>query len=459
MQEVAKKRYPAEGVKMPPHNLEAEQSVLAGILINNEALNDVIEILSPDDFYKESHRHLFEAMIGLYEEDSPIDMITVSEHLKRNKLLDKAGGVDYLASLIDAVSTSAGITYHARIVRDLSIKRHLIRQCSEISDRCFQEWEETDILLDMAEQSIYEIAEKKVREGFSSSDEVIKLSFGRIEDISKQEGFITGIPTGFKDFDSLTAGLQPSDLIVIAGRPSMGKTAFALNIAYNASVETGKAVAIFSLEMSRMQLGIRLLGMDAEIDSKRLRTGFLGNKEWRRLVDSAGRLSEIPLFIDDTSGISVLEMKAKCRRLARRHELGLVVVDYLQLIQGRVQYQSREREISEISRSLKAMAKDLNVPVIAVSQLNRKVEDRNIKRPLLSDLRESGAIEQDADVIVFLYRDDRKKGMEETGEYENIIKIEIAKQRNGPTGILSLLFQKEYTKFRDYTERYNEEPF
>lgn len=456
MQDVAKERESIRSIKVPPHNLEAEQAVLAGILINNDSLNDVLEILSPDDFYRESHRYIFEAMISLYEEDSPIDLITLNEYLKRHKLLDKTGGVDYLGTLIDAVSTSAGITHHARIVRDLSIKRHLIKQCSEISDRCFQDWEETDILLDMAEQSIYKIAEKKVREGLTPSNEIILESFRRIEWISQQEGFITGVPTGFKDFDNLTAGLQPSDLIIIAGRPSMGKTAFALNIGYNTAKETGKAVVIFSLEMSQMQLGIRLLGMDAEIDSKRLRTGFLGNKEYRRLVASAGELSELPMFFDDTSGISVLEMKAKCRRLSRKHKLGLVVVDYLQLIQGRFQYQSREREISEISRSLKAMAKDLNVPVIAISQLNRKIEDRTIKRPLLSDLRESGAIEQDADVIVFLYREEKKKESEYMKDYENIINIEIAKQRNGPTGHFSLLFQKEFTRFRDITQQYEE---
>jgi replicative DNA helicase len=304
--------------------------------------------------------------------------------------------------------------------------------------------------LELAEQSIYDIAEERVREGFQSMQEVVKDSFRKLEDVSATEGFVTGVPTGFDDFDRITAGLQPSDLIIIAGRPSMGKTAFALNIGYHAALQTGKGVAIFSLEMSKMQLGIRLLGFDAGIDATRLRTGFLRDGDWARLTNSANRLSELPIFIDDSSGITVLEMKAKCRRLKRKKDLCLVIVDYLQLIQGRRSAESRQLEISEISRSLKALAKDLNVPVLALSQLNRKVEDRPNKRPQLADLRESGAIEQDADVIVFIYRDEVYHPT--TEENRNVAEIIVAKQRNGPTGYFKLTFQKEITRFRNYIQ-------
>ncbi len=442
-------------LKVPPHNLEAEQAILAGILINNEAMNEIADLLSPDDFYREAHSFLFEAMLALYDQEEAIDLITLSQHLLSKDLLEKVGGTDYLASLVDAVSTSAGIMHHAQIVKDLSVRRKLIAQCSTISESCFQQWNNTEDLLELAEQSIFDIAEEKIRDGFQSMKDVIKDSFKRLESVSSHEGFVTGIPTGFDDFDRITAGLQPSDLIIIAGRPSMGKTALALNIGYNAAEMTGKGVVIFSLEMSKMQLGIRLLGFDAEIDATRLRTGFLRNDDWARLTNSANRLSELPIYIDDSSGISVLEMKAKCRRLKKRQELGLVIIDYLQLIQGRKSAESRQLEISEISRSLKAMAKDLNVPVVALSQLNRKVEDRPNKRPQLADLRESGAIEQDADVIVFIYRDEvYHPGNEEN---RNIAEIIVAKQRNGPTGYFKLTFQREITRFRNYTSE--EEPF
>ncbi len=437
-------------MKVPPHNNEAEQAVLASILLNNDALNSVVEILSPEDFYREAHSLLFEAMIALYNEDEPIDLITLSHYLQERDLLEKAGGNDYLVSLVESISTSAGVVHHAEIVKDLSVRRKLISQCAIISESCFKQWHETDELLELAEQSIYDIAEERVREGFQSMQEVVKDSFRKLEGVSATEGFVTGVPTGFDDFDRITAGLQPSDLIIIAGRPSMGKTAFALNIGYHAALQTGKGVAIFSLEMSKMQLGIRLLGFDAGIDATRLRTGFLRDGDWARLTNSANRLSELPIFIDDSSGITVLEMKAKCRRLKKKRDLCLVIVDYLQLIQGRRSAESRQLEISEISRSLKALAKDLNVPVLALSQLNRKVEDRPNKRPQLADLRESGAIEQDADVIVFIYRDEVYHPT--TEENRNVAEIIVAKQRNGPTGYFKLTFQKEITRFRNYIQ-------
>jgi replicative DNA helicase len=416
-------------------------------------MNQIMDILSADDFYREAHMSIFEGMIYLYNHGEPIDIITLSQFLTKKNLLERIGGSDYLPSIVETVSTSAGIAYHAQIVKDLSVRRKLISQCSTISEACFQEWEDTEDLLELAEQSIFDIAEDQVRVGLDSLKQVIKDSFKKLESTAAFDGFVTGVPTDFKDFDRLTAGLQPSDLIIIAGRPSMGKTALALNIGYNAAKRTGKAVAVFSLEMSKQQLGIRMLGFDARIDATKLRTGFLRDKEWERLTDSANRLTELPIFIDDSSAISVLEMKAKCRRLKKSHDLTLVIVDYLQLIQGRRSAESRQIEISEVSRMLKALAKDLNVPVMALSQLNRKVEDRPNKRPQLADLRESGAIEQDADVIAFIYRDEVYHPDSE--ENRNIAEIILAKQRNGPTGYFKLTFRKELTAFGDYTE---EEP-
>ena len=423
---------------------------MAGILINNDALNQVMDILSLEDFYREAHSHLFEGMTALYNSKEPIDLITLTQHLTRKNLLEKAGGMDYLVSLVDAVSTSAGIVYHANIVRDLSIRRRLINQCSVISESCFQNWHETDELLDIAEQSIFDIAEDKIGESFTSMEDVVKGSFRKLESIAEQEGSLTGVPTGFLDFDNLTAGLQPSDLIIIAGRPSMGKTAFALNVGYHAAEKTGKAVVMFSLEMSKLQLGMRLLGFEAQIDANKLRTGFLRDKDWLKLTEAANNLSSLSIFLDDSSGIGVLDMKAKCRRLAKKQDIGLIIVDYMQLIHGRKSAESRQLEMAEISRSLKALAKDLNVPVVALSQLNRKVEDRPNKRPQLADLRESGAIEQDADVIAFIYRDEVYHPV--TEENANIAEIILAKQRNGPTGYFKLYFKKESTRFEAYTE-------
>ena len=436
-------------VKIPPHNTDAEQSVLGGVLINNEALNQLMEILSPGDFYREAHSLLYEGMLELYNLGEPIDVITLSGAIARRGATEKTGGNEYLASLVAAVSTSAGIVHHALIIKNLSVRRKLIAQCARISEACFEEAGDTEELMEMAEQTIFDIAEEQVKEGFQPLNEVIRSSFKRLESVAGFDGYVTGVPSGFKDFDGYTSGLQPSDLIIIAARPSMGKTAFALNIALNAAKQTGKAVAVFSLEMSRQQLGIRLLGADAKINATKLRTGYLGENDWGRLTDSANRLAEMPIFIDDSSGDTTLEMKAKCRRLKKRHDLGLVIIDYLQLIQGRRTAESRQIEISETSRMLKALAKDLNVPVIALSQLNRKVEDRPNKRPQMADLRESGAIEQDADVIAFIYRDEVYNPDSEANR--NIAEIIIGKQRNGPTGAFRLAFIKEYTLFQDYT--------
>ncbi len=433
--------------KVPPHNLEAEQVILGGILINNDALNQVVDILSDEDFYREAHAHIYDGMLSLYNRDDPVDLVTLSQILKEKGILDKVGGTVYLASLAEATSTSAGILYHAKIVKDLSTRRSLIGQCSRISESCFEFANDTDEVLDLAEQSIFEIAERSIDQNFFALNEVIKESFKKLESTSRKGSFITGVATGFTDFDNITSGLQPSDLIIIAGRPSMGKTSLALNMAYNAALEDKHGVAIFSLEMSRLQLGIRLLGLDAMIDASKLRRGSLQDDEWGRLTDAANRLSDLPLYIDDTSGLSVLELKAKARRLKKRFDISLLVIDYLQLMQSKKSTESRQQEISDISRSLKALAKDLNIPVVALSQLNRKVEDRPNKRPILADLRESGAIEQDADVILFIYREELYNRTEENkGKAE----INIAKHRNGPTGKVDLTFREKYTKFDNY---------
>jgi replicative DNA helicase len=433
--------------KVPPHNLEAEQAIVGGVLINNDALNQVVDILSSEDFYKEAHALIFEGMLTLYNRDDPVDVITLSQVLKENGVLDKVGGTDYLVSLAEATSTSAGILYHAGIVKDLSTRRSLISQCSHISEVCFQFANDTEEILDLAEQSIFEIAERNIDQNFSPLNEVVKESFKKLETTSHKGDNITGIPTGFTDFDNLTSGLQPSDFIIIAGRPSMGKTALALNIAYNAALEDKAGVAIFSLEMSGLQLGIRLLGLDAMIDASRLRRGSLQDDEWLRLTDSANRLSELPIYVDDSSGLSALEMKAKARRLKKKYDISLVVIDYLQLMQSRKLVESRQQEISDISRSLKALAKDLNIPVVAVSQLNRKVEDRPNKRPILADLRESGALEQDADLILFIYREELYNRTEENRGKAEVI---VAKHRNGPTDKINLTFREKYTKFENY---------
>ncbi len=431
--------------KVPPHNMEAEQAIVGGILINNDALNQIVDILSGEDFYREAHALIYEGMLTLYNRDDPVDVITLSQVLKEKGALDKVGGTEYLASLADATATSAGIMYHAEIVKDLSIRRNLIRQCSHISEVCFQPSNDTEDILDSAEQYIFKIAERNIDQNFLQLDEVVKNSFKKIETTTGSN--ITGISTGFTDFDNITSGLQPSDFIIIAGRPSMGKTALALNIALNAALVDKVGVAIFSLEMSSLQLGIRLLGCDAMIDAWKLRKGALQDDDYLRLTDSANRLSELPVYIDDSSALSSLEIKAKARRLKKKYDISLVIIDYLQLMQSKKAVESRQLEISDISRSLKALAKDLDIPVLAVSQLNRKVEDRPNKRPMLADLRESGAIEQDADLISFIYREELYNRTEENKGKAELI---VAKHRNGPTGLVNLTFREKYTKFQNY---------
>jgi replicative DNA helicase len=432
--------------RLPPQNLEAETSVLGAVLLENEALNSILEILKEDDFYRNAHRRIFSAILHLYEHSEPVDLITLSEVLKTRGELDDVGGVAYLNSLVNGVPTAANISYYAKIIKEKALLRKLINRTTEIVSQSYSISGDVDEFIDQAERTIFEISEDRVRPSFYPIKDLIKSSFKTIERLYEKRQLITGVPTGFQRLDELTSGLQPSDLIIIAGRPSMGKTALALNIAQNASVQAAIPAAIFSLEMSKEQLALRMLCSEAKVDAHRLRGGFLSESDWPKLTRAAGSLSEAPLFIDDTPGLSALEMRAKTRRLKIEHNLGLVIVDYLQLMRGRARADSREQEISDISRSLKALAKELSIPVIALSQLNRRVEERGDKRPQLSDLRESGAIEQDADVILFLYREEVYNKSEENRGKAEII---IGKQRNGPTDKVDLAFLDKYTRFEN----------
>lgn len=434
--------------KIPPQNIEAEQSVLGGILIENTAINKVLEILSPEDFYRDAHRKIFSAMIELSERDEPADLITLTNELRKRDQLTSAGGASYLASLIDSVPTAANIEYYAKIVKEKALLRRLIETSTEIITQCYEDRGDIESFLDDAEKSIFEISEKRIKPAFYPVREVVKESFKTIERLYEKKELVTGIPSGFKELDQRTAGFQPSDLIIVAGRPSMGKTALCLNIAQYVAIEKRIPVAIFSLEMSKEQLVIRMLCSEAGVEGTRLRTGFLHESDWPKLTLAAGTLSDAPIFIDDTAALSVLELRAKARRLKAENGLGMIIIDYLQLMKGRSRVESRQQEISEISRSLKALAKELSIPLIAVSQLSRKTEERRDLRPQLSDLRESGAIEQDADLILFIYRDEvynRSEDNPNRGKAEII----IGKQRNGPTGKIELAFLDKITTFKD----------
>lgn len=433
--------------RIPPQNIEAEQSVLGTILLSDNSLSAVLETLESDDFYQDRHKLIFEAMVTLFEKNEPQDIITVSNQLKDINCLEKAGDVGYLATLTSIVPVTANLFYYAKIIRQKAVLRNLISVNTEIASRCFEEQGDIDILVDEAEQAIFEIARSKSNQSFTPLKRIIPGAFEAVEQLFKRKEMITGVPTGFSELDKMTAGLQPSDLIILAGRPSMGKTAFAMNIAQNAALLEKTGIAVFSLEMSKEQLAMRLLSSAGHIDSQRIRTGKLHNEDWPKLTRAVGMLSEAPMYLDDTPAISVLEMRAKVRRLASQYSIGLIIVDYLQLMRGRSS-ENRTQEISEISRSLKAMAKELNVPVIALSQLNRGLESRTDKRPMMSDLRESGAIEQDADVICFIYRDEVYNKADDNPN-RGIAEIIIGKQRNGPTGTVKLTFIKEFTMFEN----------
>jgi len=434
--------------RLPPQSLEAEVSVLGGVLLENEALNRVLEVVNEGDFYRESHRRIFSAILNLYERNEPADLITLSETLKKRDALQEVGGIEYLNFLVNSVPTAANIAYYAKIIKEKSIVRKLINRATEIISQGYGDSGDVDEFLDRSERLIFEISEDRVRPSFFPIKDIIKASFKTIEKLYEKKQLITGVPTGFTKLDDLTSGLQSSDLIIVAGRPSMGKTALALNITQHAAIEGGITSAIFSLEMSKEQLALRMLCSQAKVDAHRLRGGFLSESDWPNLTRAAGHLSEAPIFIDDTPGLTMLEMRAKSRRLKAEHKLGLIVVDYLQLMRGRAASENREQEISDISRSLKALAKELHLPVIALSQLNRKVEDRGDKRPQLADLRESGAIEQDADVIIFLYRDEVYNRSEDN-PHKGKAEIIVGKQRNGPTDRFELAFLDKYTCFEN----------
>mgnify|MGYP000918046028 CR=1 FL=1 len=438
--------------RVPPQSIEAEQSVLGAMLLDKEAIASATEILTPEDFYREAHGVIFDGIVKIYQRGEPVDLITLPEQLKTTNILDQVGGIGYISDLANSVPSSSSVLHYARIVEAKSIMRKLIKASSTIMDKSYEGSEEVGQLIEIAEKKIFDIAQGQSREGFVPISQALLETFDNIEKRYQSKSNITGTPTGFSDLDSKTSGFQNSDLILVAARPSMGKTAFALNIAQNSAIKTKVPVAIFSLEMSRDQLVQRMLSSEAHVDSQKLRTGDLQDDDWGKLAKAMAVLSEAPIYIDDTPGISVMEMRAKCRRLMLEHGLGMIMVDYLQLMSGSGRNDGRQQEISEISRSLKGLAREMNCPLIALSQLSRAPETRNDHRPILSDLRESGAIEQDADVVMFLYRDEYYNP---DTEEKNIGELSIAKQRNGPTGLIKLVWLAQYTKFVNM-ERFQE---
>ena len=433
---------------MPPQNIEAEASIISAILIDNDALLDVIETLGPEDFYRTAHQKIYAAMTDLFDKAEPVDLVTLANKLKEKGDLEEVGGAGYLARLVDTVPLAVNARHYAKIIHDKASLRRLIEKANAIIKRCFEERGEAEDVIDYAESAVFEISEKKARQSFYP---ISKIILGNIETLEEKQGnrsLVTGVPTGFTQLDNMTSGLQNSDLIILAARPSMGKTALALNIARNAAVDANIPVAVFSLEMSKEQLSLRMLCSEARIDSSRLRGGFFSMEDWHRLTDAAGVLSECPIYIDDSPSLSAMEIRAKARRLKMDKNIGLIIIDYLQLMQGRSSAERRDLEISEISRGLKALAKELDLPVMALSQLNRMLEQRTDKRPRLSDLRESGALEQDADVVAFIYRDE-VYNKEEDNPNRGSAEILLSKQRNGPTGDIFLSFLSSYTRFEN----------
>ncbi len=437
---------PDELKKVPPQQIEAEQSLLGGILIESEGLPAALEVLKGDEFYRDTHRIIYRTFQELFERNEPIDLITIADFLAEKNQLETIGGATYLASLTEMVPSAANVATYARIVNEKALLRRLIQAAGEVTALCYGSGKSVEEVLDLAEAAIFSVTESRIRTSYFQIKDVIKKSIEAIERFQEYREMVTGVSSGYKDLDKLTAGFQPSDLIIIAARPSMGKTALALCIARNAAVLAGVPVGVFSLEMSKEQLAMRLLCAEARVDSHKIRTGLLSQQECVKMLNAAGKFVDAPMYIDDTPAISALELRAKARRMMADRGLGLVVVDYLQLMRGREGAERRDQEISDISRSLKSLAKELNVPVIALSQLNRKVEERHDKRPLLSDLRESGAIEQDADVIAFIYRDEvYNRDSPDKGTAE----IHLSKHRNGPTGNIKLTFIDSYTRFED----------
>ncbi|MFB6365810.1 replicative DNA helicase [Paenibacillus elgii] len=430
--------------RIPPQNLEAEQAVLGAILLDSDALVTAMERVTSDDFYRGSHQRIFEAMIEIAEANEPVDLITLTARLQDKKQLEEVGGISYLSELANAVPTAANVDYYAQIVEEKSMLRRLIRAATQIVTNGYSGEDEVGVLLSDAEQRIMEISQARSGSGFIAIKDVLMEVFDKVEFLFNQKGSTTGVRSGFADLDKMTSGFQRSDLIIVAARPSVGKTAFALNIAQNVGVREKETVAIFSLEMGAAQLVQRMICAEANVDAGRMRTGFLEPDDWEKLTMAIGSLSEANIYIDDSPSVTVADIRAKCRRLKKEKGLGMILIDYLQLIHGRGKGDNRQQEVSEISRTLKQIARELDVPVIALSQLSRGVEQRQDKRPMMSDLRESGSIEQDADIVAFLYRDDY---YDKESEKKNIIEIIIAKQRNGPVGTVELAFLKNYNKF------------
>ena len=440
----------AESLRVAPHSIEAEQSVLGGLMLDNRAWDKIADVVVEDDFYRCDHRLIFRAIHQLAAKSDPFDVITLSEWLEQQGLLDDAGGLAYLGTLAKDTPSAANITAYAKIVRDRAVLRQLIAVGNDISNSAYQtEGRTTEELLDEAERRVYQIAEQGARgqQGFASIKELLVKAVDRIDTLFHQDDPITGVPTGWGEFDEMTSGLQPGELIIVAGRPSMGKTSFSMNIAEHAAIKSGVPTAVFSMEMPGESLAMRMLSSLGRIDQHRVRTGKLDGDDWPRLTSAMGILAEAPMYIDDSPALSPNELRARARRLSREHGLGLIVIDYLQLMQVHGSSENRTNEISEISRSLKALAKELEVPVIALSQLNRSLEQRPNKRPVMSDLRESGAIEQDADLIVFIYRDEVYN---EDSEQKGTAEIIIGKQRNGPIGTVRLTFLGQYTRFENF---------
>ncbi len=445
--------------RVPPQSLEAEIAVLGAMMLDKNAIAQVIEMIDSTCFYRPENAMIFQAMIDLYDRNEAVDLITLTEELRRRGELDKVGGASYLETILSSVATSANIEYHAKIVKDKALLRKLITAATEIIDDAYNAQGDMSEIIDKAERRIFSVSGSRMRQSFYAMQDIVKDSLELIEQLYQQKRYVTGLESGFKDLDSLTAGFQPGDFVVVAGRPGMGKTSFALNVALHVATKLKVPVAIFSLEMTKEQLMLRMLCSEARVKAHNVRTGYVGKSDWGKLTIAAGNLHDAPIYVDDSSDLTVLEMRAKARRLKAEVDLGLVIVDYLQLIRAPEKGENRQQEIAHISRSLKALAKELGIPVMALSQLSRAVEqrERKEKRPILSDLRESGAIEQDADLVLFIYRpivykqkhEGEIAGDEITLEDKRLAEVIIGKQRNGPTGIVELLFFEEYTRFED----------
>ena len=431
-----------------PHNLEAEKAVLGAVLIDNEQFDRAAELIDSPDFYRHAHQQIFDKMVSLSDRDEVIDLVTLKEELNRAGNLNEVGGPAYIAALVDGVPKSTNVEYYAKIVKEKATLRSLIGSANKILTTAYQDEVEPEVQLDQAESEIFQIADGRLTEGFQSLKDLVPGGIETLEKLENQQGGFTGVPSGFTDLDRYTSGFQPSDLVIIAARPSMGKTSLALNIAQHVGTKTEKTVGVFSLEMSKQALFLRMLTSEARINAHKFRGGFLGSEEYKKMSEALNTLGEAKVFIDDSTSVSVLEMRAKARRLKSEHGLHLLIIDYLQLMQGRGRFENRNLELASISRSLKGLAKELDVPVIALSQLSRAPESRSEHRPQLSDLRESGALEQDADVVLFIYREDQ---YDRKPENENTAEVIIGKQRNGPTGTVRLAFLKEITRFENST--------